>query len=141
MGGQTGATHDFEEHTGEVRLRLRAGSLAALFEEAARAVADLMYSGGPPGAAGPPVPVDARAADREALLAAWINELVFLSETQKCVWVEVRIERLSDTDLHAVVRGVEPQFLRTQVKGATLHDLHITENRSGSFEATLVLDV
>ncbi len=140
MGGETGATHVFEEHTGEARLRVRAGSLVALFEEAARAVADLMYSG-PPGGAGPPVCVDVQAPDREALLAAWIDELVFLSETHKRVWVEARVERLTDTELHAVVRGVEPQFLRTQVKAATLHDLRITEDRPGSFEATLVLDV
>jgi SHS2 domain-containing protein len=130
----------FEEHTGEVRLRLRADSLPELFEEAALAVAELMCAArsDPVGAA---LPVRVGARDREALLAAWVDELVFLSETRKRVWSEARIEQLGDTELVATVRGFEPAALRTQIKAATLHDLRIVETAPGSFEATLVLDV
>jgi len=130
----------FEEHTGEVRLRLRAESLAALFEEAALAVAELMCAerSEPKGMA---LPVKVRARDREALLAAWVDELVFLSETRKRVWNEARVEDVTGTELVATVRGFEPAALRTQIKAATLHDLRIAEIASGSFEATLVLDV
>jgi SHS2 domain-containing protein len=133
-------SHVFEEHTGEARLRLRAASLPALFEEAARALAELMCvdPGEPSGEA---LRVQARASDRAALLAAWIDELVFLSETHKRVWTEARIERLTDTEIDATVRGVEPQALRTQVKAATLHDLRIVSTSSGEVEATMVLDV
>lgn len=132
--------HAFEEHIGEVRLRLRAGSLAALFEEAARALAELMCSerAEPDGAE---VPVRVEARDREALLVAWIDELVFLSETLERVWTEVRIERLVETQLVATVHGFEPTALRTQVKAATLHDLHVGETSGGGYEATVVLDV
>lgn len=130
----------FEEHTGEVRLRLRADSLPGLFVEAALAVAELMCTErSEPGGGALPVRVGAR--DREALLVAWVDELVFLSETRKRVWSEARVEHLTDTELVATVRGFEPVALRTQIKAATLHDLHITEIASGSFEATLVLDV
>jgi SHS2 domain-containing protein len=130
----------FEEHTGEVRLRLQADSLPGLFEEAALAVAELMCTdrSDPQGGA---LPVRVEARDREALLAAWVDELVFLSETRKRVWSEARVEHLVDTELVATVRGFEPAALRTQIKAATLHDLHIAETPSGSFEATLVLDV
>ncbi len=132
--------HEFEEHVSEVRLRLRADTLSGLFEEAARALSELMCAerGDPHGA---PVPVRIGAPDREALLAAWIDELVFLSETHKRVWAEARIEHLTDTHLLATVRGFEPAALRTQVKGATLHDLRILETRAGSYDATVVLDV
>ncbi len=132
--------HAFEEHIGEVRLRLRAESLPALFEEAARALAELMCAdrAQPDGDA---VPVCIEARDRETLLAAWIDELVFLSETRKRVWTEVRIERLADTGLRATVQGFEPAALRTQVKAATLHDLHVGETSAGGYEATVVLDV
>jgi len=136
---EAGTSHALEEHGGEVRLRLRAPSLPALFDEAARAVAELMCDGG--GSLGEPVPVDVRAPDREALLAAWIDELLFLSETRKRVWTQTRVERVTDTELHAVVRGIEPVALRTQIKAATLHDLRVLERRPGEFEATLVLDV
>jgi SHS2 domain-containing protein len=133
-------THVFEEHTGEARLRLRAATLPALFEEAALALGELM--GADDGeAAGEPLRVEVRARDREALLAAWIDELVFLSETHKRLWADARVERLTDTELEATVLGVEPRALRTQVKAATLHDLRIARMHSGEFEATMVLDV
>ncbi|HEX8795791.1 MAG TPA: archease [Polyangiaceae bacterium] len=132
--------HTLEDHVGEVQLRLGAASLPGVFEEAARALAELMCAeGGEP--EGEPVPVRIGAPDREALLAAWIDELVFLSETHKRVWVEARIERLTDRELVAVVRGFEPAALRTQVKAATLHGLTIRETDDGRCEATVVLDV
>lgn len=132
--------HAFEEHVGEVRLRLQAGSLPGLFEEAARALAELMCDERtePDGA---PVAVQIGAPDREALLVAWIDELVFLSETRKRVWSEARVERLTDTEVIATLRGFEPAELRTQVKAATLHGLHVVDMRDGGYEATVVLDV
>jgi SHS2 domain-containing protein len=135
--------HAFEEHVGEVRVRLSASSLAALFEEAARALAELMgaASGGECEASEAPVRVTVRAPDREALLAAWLDELVFLSETLKRVWTDVRVERASDAEISATVRGFEPVALRTQVKAATLHDLRVVERAPGAFVATVVLDV
>jgi SHS2 domain-containing protein len=140
VGPDAGPSHAFEEHIGEARLRLRAPSLPGLFEEAARALAELMGSAGAT-AAGAPVPVHVHATDRDALLAAWIDELVFLSETRKRVWTEAQVERATDTEVSACVRGVEPLALRTQVKAATLHDLHVVEREPGAFEATVVLDV
>lgn len=132
--------HAFEEHVGEVRLRLLADSLTGLFEEAARALAELTCDAvAEP--IGDPVPVRITAPDREALLVAWIDELVFLSETRKRVWAEVRIEHMTETELFATVRGFEPAALRTQVKAATLHGLRVGEARDGGYEATVVLDV
>src|SRR5271165_5314137 len=107
-------SHVFEEHTSEARLRVRGASLPALFEEAARALAELMCAD-PGEASGEALCVRARASDREALLAAWIDELVFLSETHKRVWTEAHVDRLTDTEVDARIRGVEPPALRTQV--------------------------
>lgn len=141
MDAAVASLHTFEEHTGEVRLRLRAPSLASLLEEAAGALAELMGSRAEAGSVGDPVRVEVRAPDREALLAAWIDELVFLSETHKLVWTQARIDSVSDTHLTGIVRGVEPQALRTQVKAATMHELRVARGALGSLEATVVLDV
>lgn len=132
--------HQFEEHIGEIRLQLGADSLPRLFEEAARALAELMCAerARPMGES---LPVRVGAPDREALLVAWIDELLFLSETHKRVWDQANVEHLTDTDLLATVRGFEPAALRTQVKAATMHDLRIRETRAGGYEATVVLDV
>ncbi|MGZ3417533.1 MAG: archease [Polyangiales bacterium] len=131
--------HVFEEHTGEVRVRLHARRLPELYAEAGRALAELMSES-------PPEPDDQReevvvhAADREALLAEFINELIFRSETSKKIYGEFAVELPSDRELRATIRGGRVTDLRTAVKAATLHDLRIVEEPRG-FWATVLLDV
>jgi SHS2 domain-containing protein len=132
--------HAFEEHTGEVRLRVEAPTLEGLFEEAARAMAELMLDTRPGPADEPPEAVSLVARDPEALLVDWLNELIFLSETRKRIYTDVRVQRATDTALEATVRGVLPETLGTAVKAATLHGLRITRSPQG-YAATVVLDV
>ena len=134
------ARHSFEDHTGEVRLRLEAPTLAALFEEAALGLAELMLEGPSDANEEPEQSVTVEAPDCEALLVAWLNELVFLSETRGRVYTEVRVHSVSNTRLEASVRGVFPETLRTAVKAATLHGLRVEQSAHG-YTATVVLDV
>jgi protein archease len=135
------AEHRFEEHTGEVRLVLRASSLEELFVEAGRALAEMML-GELPGSTTPGTEqqLSVRARDRATLLVEWLNELIFLSETSKQVFTRFRVERVGKDDMQAAVAGVSPESLRTQVKAATLHGLSL-ENRGGAWQASVVLDV
>ena len=77
--------------------------------------------------------------ERAALLVLWLDELVFLAETEDLVPEEVERMELSDSDLVAVVRcrRSRPRHL---VKGATYHDLAF-ERSNGGFRAKVVLDV
>jgi len=134
------ATHSFEEHTGEVRIHLEAESLTGLFEEAARALAEVMLGPELPPATGPLQPVALKAVDAEALLVDWLNELVFRADAEHRVITETRVEAVSDTELRAQIRGAEVEVLRTAVKAATLHRLRL-ERRPGAISASVVLDV
>ncbi len=135
----SGARHWFAEHTDELEIGLAADSLDELFAEAGRALAEVM-AGAPPPADGASQRVSLRARDREALLVAWLDELLFLADRDKKVYGDIRIERLSDQELAATVRGAPVSELRTQVKAATFHDLRIVEGADG-FSATVILDV
>ncbi|MGZ3440716.1 MAG: archease [Polyangia bacterium] len=56
------------------------------------------------------------------------------------VYGDLRIERLTDRELAATVRGAPVTNLRLQVKAATFHGLRIVEAGDG-FTATVILDV
>lgn len=136
--------HTWEEHTGEVLLKVSAPTAEELFAEAGRALAELLagkeqLTRHPAPDAGPEAVV-VEASDREALLVAWLNELVWRSETHKRIYSEVAVESVDDHRLVAAVRGFEPSHIRTAVKAATLHRLRIAHD-ADQWHATVVLDV
>jgi SHS2 domain-containing protein len=79
------------------------------------------------------------ARDRAALLAAWLDELVYLRETEDLVPDAVERLELDGNTLAASVRAHRGQP-RHLVKGATYHDLAF-ESVGGGSSATVVLDV
>lgn len=130
-------TFDWIEHTGEIELTVEACSAERVLEEATAAVAELL--GGSP--EGTPVVHELvlGATDRPALLVAWLEELVFLAETDDFVPERVARLELSDRSTRAWIEGRrgQPSHL---VKAITYHDLAF-EPRDGGWRARVVLDV
>jgi SHS2 domain-containing protein len=128
------------DHTGELELRVEAATDADVLREATRALAELLRGDGPE-PAGEPVTreVTVDADDRAQLLAAWLEELVFLAETEAIVPEDVRFETLDPRGLRASVNGRrgEPPHL---VKAVTYHRLAFEPHGAG-YRATAVLDV
>lgn len=125
------------DHTAELQLEITASEQAAIFEQALRALAELL-EGEPEGE-----PIDhdvvVAATDPAALLADWLSELVYLAEAHDVIPEAVRSLELSPGSLRAVVRGRRgtPRHL---VKAVTYHDLAL-ERDAGGWRARVVLDV
>ncbi|MBV8954864.1 MAG: archease [Solirubrobacterales bacterium] len=81
----------------------------------------------------------AQAGDRPALLAAWLEELIFVVETEGFEPVGVRELRLEDESAEALVVGSlgEPPPL---IKAVTYHGLTFAAVEGG-YRASVVLDV
>lgn len=126
------------DHTSELELRVEAASEAGVLEEAGAALAELLRGEAPAGQAVRRV-VTVDADDRAQLLAAWLEELVFLAETEGVVPSGVRFETLDERGLRAVVTGErgDPPHL---VKAVTYHRLSF-EPHDGAWAATVVFDV
>ncbi len=134
------AKHSFEEHRGELEVRIDGPTLSALFAEGGRALAELMRATPLQAQAGCSEEVVLNAPDREALLVEWLNELVFRSEVEKALFTEFVIVHLSERQLVATIRGTRVTELRNPVKAATYHGVTIAEH-VGGFTAKVVLDV
>lgn len=83
--------------------------------------------------------VRATAADRPALLAAWLEELLFLSESEAFIPFAVEHVSLRDSTVVAIVSGRvgEPRPL---VKAVTYHRLQFEPSERG-YRARVVFDV
>lgn len=135
--------HEFEEHTSEVKMRVQAATLPALFAEAGRGLAELMAEkAAEPSQIRADEPVVVGARDVDALLAEWLNELVYRTERRGRIYTAMEIDRLTDTALEGRIGGEDVSEFKTPVKAATLHDLHIAPQVEGEgWTASVVLDV
>lgn len=135
-----GTHSELLEHTAEVKLRVRGPSFGALAAEAGRALARLELGREPP----PPERVyrelDIRSPDRDALLVDWLNELIWLAETERWVATEFDVHVATDTVLLVRVRGVSLHEAPARVKAATFHGLRVSPVADG-LEAEVVFDV
>ncbi len=125
------------DHTAEVELEIEAASEREVLEEALRALAELL--GGEHARGDVQRAVAVAATDRPALLAAWMEELAFLAESEGFVATHVLDVNLGPADLKATVAGAlgEPPPL---VKAVTYHRLAF-ERSDGGYVARVILDV
>jgi SHS2 domain-containing protein len=125
------------EHTAEVQMEIEAATEEAVFTDALHALGELVADDAGGEQVRREVVVGGR--ERAALLVGWLDELVFLAETEDLVPEHAERIELSDHRLAATVRchRGSPRHL---VKGATYHRL-VFERSGCGFRATVVLDV
>lgn len=130
-------SYRWTEHTGEVALEIEEPTEADVYAAALHALAGLIAGGGGSEVVVRPLTLDP--SDPAAMLARWLDELVYLAETEDLVPEEVEQVEIDEHGLRATVRfrRGRPRHL---VKGATYHRLSF-EPRAGGFTATVVLDV
>jgi SHS2 domain-containing protein len=127
----------FVDHTAELELRIEAADEAGVFAEALAAFSELVGRGRRGEELRREIAVEA--ADRPALLAAFLDELVFLAETEGLVPERLASLELGESGLRGVLEGRrgEPAHL---VKGATLNNLAFVREGE-TWRARVVLDV
>jgi SHS2 domain-containing protein len=129
--------HEWRSHTAEVELAIEAQTPEEVFAEAAAALAGLIALEREGDEERYEIALEAR--DRGALLVDWLEELIFLADTDGFVPERVDDVQLEQTSLRAALVGrrgrVEPL-----VKAATYHGLEFA-CRDGIWHARVVLDV
>jgi SHS2 domain-containing protein len=128
-------TYEWVDHTAELELHIEAETPELVFADALRALSELLGT-----ATGEPETRTLRlaAGGRDRLLWHWLDELVFLSETERFLPESADL-RLDETQLEATVTGRlgDPSAL---VKAVTYHGLAF-EEADGRYRARVVLDV
>jgi SHS2 domain-containing protein len=114
--------------------------LEDLLAEAGRALAALQLGDRAGPASGPWREIEVSSPDRASLLADWLNELVFLAETEHWVATEFDVAPTDGRSVRARVRGLEVERVPGLVKAATLHGLRL-EEMAGGWEGEVILDV
>jgi SHS2 domain-containing protein len=132
------SSHRFEE-SDELRLVVRAASLAGVFPEAGRALAELVDgTGAAPDAV--PVEIAIEARDPPGLVVEWINELIYRAESEGWLGREFEVLECGAGTLRVRARGTAWPARTFPVKAATLDRASVTETPEG-VTAEVTLDV
>ena len=137
------------DHTADVGLAVRAGSLEDLLETAARATFAQMLEDRPGDVeAEEAVTVAVEggpAEDYEELLVAWLQELLYRFETRRWVPIRCAFEEAGAALVRARVGfGLfDParHRARAEIKGVTYHELQVHREADGTWRARVILDV
>jgi SHS2 domain-containing protein len=131
------------DHTADVGIVARGGSLAEAFANAARAMFSLMVD------LDRVEPreqrrIEVEADDREGLLVAWLAELLYLSEVDNLVFNRFEVDEISDTRIIARAFGealdLERHNPQLMIKAVTRHMLQVAPE-GGGFQVRVILDI
>ena len=125
-------------HTADLAIRVRGRDMPELFVNAARALGELLAL--PPERRESSREIALDGYDAETLLVNWLNELIWLHETDRLAFTTFRILEFSPTRLLARAEGGPSAETLRVIKAATFNDLRITPTADG-VEATIVFDV
>lgn len=127
------------DHTADWALHVWAPTLEELFVDAARGMYALAGAQVKPGAT-VRRRVELAAEDHESLLVAWLQELLYVTESEELAFTGYRIERLDAAHLRAEVEGGPMAHQVKVIKAVTYHNLKINRTADG-YDATIVFDV
>ena len=122
--------HEFLEHTADVYVRAWGDSLERMFEEAAKALYEVMTDVSRIGCVEEKI-IEVEGFDLENLLLRWLEELLFHFDSEGFLAREINVERVHTKPfkLKAIVCGetFDPQRheSRTHVKAATYAQMRI----------------
>ena len=143
MAEQRGSGYEFFEHTADIGIRARGATLEELFVHAAQGLVALLVEDSPI-VSRETRSMELSADSREALLAAWLKELLFWFAAERFISAAYRFEQLTDTSLKAWIGGEACDPARhapgTEVKGITYHQLCV-ERLDGGWKAEIIVDV
>jgi len=142
-GPPSPAGFEWRDHTADIALHVWAPSLAELF----RVAAEGLYATIGQLKCGPATratTVELSAGDVPDLLQSWLAELLFRFETGDEVLVDVAIDELTETKLHATAKSApldrDASTLDREVKAVTYHGLDVTRTPDGVV-TTVILDI
>ena len=134
---------EFVDHTGDLGVRVSGESLPRLFEQAAEALTFILTD---------PETIRIKktrklllkAKTDEELLITWLNEFVYLFDTEGLLFKVFEVLSIHDYHLEALAQGeiyIEGRHpIKTAVKAATYHQLKISRHQ-GVWTAQVIFDL
>jgi len=135
--------YEFLDHTGDIGIRVWADDVKGLFEEAARALFDIITDRRKV-VARLRREVAVQGSGREELMVAWLTELLYLHEVEDLLFCDFALAEIEQGSAKGVARGERRQedrhLINTAIKAVTYHLLEVKE-QDGRWQARIIFDI
>lgn len=84
--------------------------------------------------------ISVKSLDLNALLVDFLSEVLYLVQTNKEVYSDVKFAKFSDTELAGELTGAKVESFGEDIKAVTYHGLKI-EQKNGLYQATVLFDI
>lgn len=129
-------------HTADIRLKIEADSLEALFRGGVAAVNDILKPGFCNGNGHDITRViETRAVDTTVLFIDFLSDLLTLSYAENVIFCEMALDELSEQSVKATVRGGKAPFFEEDIKAVTYHEAEVRKNEAGRYETLVIFDI
>lgn len=135
--------YEFLDHTGDLGVRVWATDIKGLFQEAARALFDIITDLKKVRVReNRKVTVEAAALDE--LLVTWLNELLYLYDVEGLLFCDFALTDIDERSVRGIAMGEEfhegRHIIKTSIKAVTYHQLEIKEH-DGRWQAQVIFDI
>ena len=143
--GSPGMVNRFRllSHTADIGIEAWGSSRTVLFGEMARGLKNIIFGSSPIGSSLQRKVALKGDSDAE-LLVAWLNEIIFLFDTESLVPDSFKINQLDNGRLRATIHGEvfspAKHTIERQAKAATYHQLALEKN-AGGWHARVYVDL
>ncbi|MDD4909608.1 MAG: archease [Candidatus Omnitrophica bacterium] len=136
--------YEFIEHTADIGIRVRGGSLEDLFKNAALAMFEIIAERkkSAPQSAKKHLKIKQTADTTDELFINWLSELLSLSSAKGLIFSDLKIEKMDETGLRATAAGEDSGNYRfnREIKAVTYHGFKLEQGPSG-WQAEVIFDV
>jgi len=81
------------------------------------------------------------APDLSLLLVDFLNEVLYLIQTKKEIYQRIEFLDFKDTKLKAKLFGKKVKYFLREIKAATYHNLEVSQNKNGLWQAVILFDI
>jgi len=131
------------KHTADLRMRVWGDSLSSLFLDAVKGMMGVLKENPNDKIQMTNVKreIKLQSSDKTALLVDFLNEILSQAQTNKEIYPEIILKKLSETGIEAELNGIPVEGFDEDIKAVTYHEAEIKKNPQGQWETMLVFDI
>ena len=85
--------------------------------------------------------IEINSSDLPSLLVDFLNEVLYLTQTNKEIYNIVEFKKLSNLKLEAELQGRKVERFGEDIKAVTYHSLDVHQEEDGTWQATVLCDI